>query len=355
MTIESIHEAYAGSLQFETGDDRLTNFLYFLYGKPPTFLISNLAVLRKNICPKVDDRFRDHDEDPDVFWQCKHQINYDKTERNLNKIPGTIVFRPEPSIYLLINDDFVYDCRECECYLYKEVFDLIDKIETTEKKASIEFVTGVSQNGINTTSREIKLVDHEDILSNYNDDLPDKELIDFLRSNDSGLVVLRGLPGTGKSFYIRSLINHLRDKKFVAMDVSDFGLITQNKVALTNFKERILIIEDCEELLKDRNRSHFNTSISALLNMTDGLFGDFLNFKIICTFNADLSSIDTALLRKGRIKVLYEFKELSQEKADALRKKLGKKGGTSNILCDIYNEDSTGVTDQKKQTKRIGF
>jgi ATP-dependent 26S proteasome regulatory subunit len=57
-----------------------------------------------------------------------------------------------------------------------------------------------------------------------------------------------------------------------------------------------------------------------ILNMSDGLLGDVLNLKFICTFNAPLKDIDKALLRKGRLVARYEFKDLSTEKANAIIK-----------------------------------
>ena len=157
-----------------------------------------------------------------------------------------------------------------------------------------------------------------------------------------------------KTFLIRALINYYSDKKFIYVGLEDFLSMIQAKKNYDTLKDKIIILEDCEELLKDRSRSAFTAGISNLLNMTDGLLGDSFNIKAICTFNADMSQIDKALTRKGRIKLMYELKPLTQDRADALRKKLGRAGGKSNTLCDIYNEDTVGVSDSIKST-RIGF
>ena len=107
-------------------------------------------------------------------------------------------------------------------------------------------------------------------------------------------------------------------------------------------------------LIKDRNNNYFAGQVSQLLNAADGIIGDCINAKIICTFNTRLNNIDKALVRKGRIKVNYEFGELTQDRADALRKRLNKVDGTSNVLCDILNSDSAGVQETSKPNK-IGF
>ena len=83
---------------------------------------------------------------------------------------------------------------------------------------------------------------------------------------------------------------------------------------LVQMEDSILVVEDAEELIsiRDGNRS---SNISWLLNLTDGLLGEALKIKVICTFNTPLKNIDEALLRKGRLIARYEFKELNIEKS----------------------------------------
>jgi ATP-dependent 26S proteasome regulatory subunit len=94
--------------------------------------------------------------------------------------------------------------------------------------------------------------------------------------------------------------------------------------------------------------------VSTLLQLTDGLFSDFLNIKIICTFNTNLDRIDKALLRKGRMIAKYNFTPLSPEKTAALAKKLGHEHVSGSMtLADIFSYDHQAFN---KPTKRsIGF
>lgn len=46
-------------------------------------------------------------------------------------------------------------------------------------------------------------------------------------------------------------------------------------------------------------------------------FGYISNVKFICTFNTSERNIDSALLREGRLRVMYEFKKLSLDKTRA--------------------------------------
>ena len=69
------------------------------------------------------------------------------------------------------------------------------------------------------------------------------------------------------------------------------------------------------------------------------MLGDSLKLKFICTFNTDLKNIDDAILRKGRLKVKYEFKDLKTNKVKKLFEKLGISLELAKPmpLCDVYN------------------
>ncbi len=105
----------------------------------------------------------------------------------------------------------------------------------------------------------------------------------------------------------------------------------------------ILIIEDAENIIRDRNDIKFDASqaVANLLNLSDGLLGDAMHMQIIATFNCDLGAIDKALLRKGRLIANYEFGKLDVNNAKILSEKLG--FGTEDIsipmtLAEIYNQ-----------------
>ncbi|CAF3347024.1 unnamed protein product, partial [Rotaria socialis] len=74
---------------------------------------------------------------------------------------------------------------------------------------------------------------------------------------------------------------------------------------------------------------------------SDGLLGDAMHQQIIATFNCDLTAVDPALLRKGRLIANYEFNKLDLESSKILSDKLG--FGTESVtepmtLAEIYNQ-----------------
>ena len=196
-----------------------------------------------------------------------------------------------------------------------------------------------------------------DLDLNYNDGFKeiDKLILSKLsEENGKGLVMLYGEPGTGKTSYVRRVINHV-DKRVLylppdmATELSNPGLVP----FLANLPNSILIIEDAENVLIKRSGQH-NQAISNILNLSDGLLGDCLNIQIIATFNVGISSIDSALLRKGRLLAKYEFKKLSEERVAKLTEKIGVKfSKNTGTLAEIYNCSELDFENSSK--KEIGF
>ena len=83
---------------------------------------------------------------------------------------------------------------------------------------------------------------------------------------------------------------------------------------------------------------------------------DIFNGKFICTFNADMRSIDEAILRKGRCYAKYTFGKLDKEKAKAMLKEKGIELDEYKdmTIADIYHYNDKSVESISKK-KRIGF
>ena len=187
-------------------------------------------------------------------------------------------------------------------------------------------------------------------LDNYNDDLPYDRMKDFCKADESGLMLFSGPAGTGKTTLIKKLIHDTR-VQFILLSAETLMHIDTSSFMQYLIKKgtnAVLVLEDCDTLLSSRDTTN-NNAISVLLNLSDGILGDALNLKFICTYNTDDSKIDSALLRKGRLKLKYIFKELSKEKVHKLNPKLNK----AMTLADLYNQEENDIN--SKKSKPIGF
>ena len=208
--------------------------------------------------------------------------------------------------------------------------------------------------GLETFKKTIKSFNLD--FDNYNTDLrkAHKELCTKLKEkNESGLYLLHGAPGTGKTTYIRSLIKAMPKKKFIYVPKYIVEQMADPSAIefIVSQEDSIFIIEDAEDIIQ-QSQTRTN-GVSNLLNFSDGLLGDIANINFILTFNTQLSNIDKALLRKGRLKYKYEFCELEDEVRDKLCKKLNLEYCKSNILADIYNSQDNNLN--KSVKKKIGF
>lgn len=198
--------------------------------------------------------------------------------------------------------------------------------------------------GLNYGEPFVKL--HEYIVSNLTDD-----------ERIKGLYLFHGFPGTGKSSYIRYLINFICKKKRViylspdfASSLTDAGFLT----FLLKYPNSVLVIEDGENILKKRNGAS-SQAVANLLNLSDGLLSDLLKIQVICTFNCDMRDIDEALLRKGRLVAKHEFKALEIDQAQDLLDSMNIdfKADKKMTLADIYNVSDLSF--EKGVSTKIGF
>jgi hypothetical protein len=227
------------------------------------------------------------------------------------------------------------------------------------RKGNVYMITGQGP-GMDITPFELPKCEL-DIENNYNEDFCDIDrVIKEALNNDhkNGLILLHGKYGTGKTYYIRHLMWAIENRDFIYMPNYLVNELSSPDFIpfIAKHKNSVLILEDCENILVSREQGNLNsTAISTMLSLGDGLLGDALSIKAICTFNADLKKIDDAILRKGRLIARYEFKELELHKAQNLLFNLGKDVVINKpmSLAEIYNIDEMSFEDQK--LKRVGF
>jgi hypothetical protein len=218
---------------------------------------------------------------------------------------------------------------------------LIAFVKKPKRTKEISFIVSSPTGGFTTKEIEVKKP-KIDFDMHYNSDF--KEIHETMIKNikkkgTKGLYLFHGLPGTGKSTYIKYLINS-QNKKVIFLSPKMASNL--DDVYLTDFlldnPNCILVIEDAEEIIMSRD-NHQNTRLSFLLNLTDGLLSESLGIQVIATFNTDLKNIDKALLRKGRLTSIYEFKALELSKTNYLLQKLGHgiQSTQEMVLADIFN------------------
>lgn len=175
----------------------------------------------------------------------------------------------------------------------------------------------------------------------------------YLESSDS-ILLLTGVPGTGKTTFIRSMIlendlnaNLTYDEKLIQTD--EFFLDFMDDETMD-----ILIIEDADRLLYDRDENE-NSILSKILNISDGIVKNVTKKIVFSTNITDIERIDPALIRPGRCYDVLDFRKLTSDEAKSAV-------AMKNLDREIANRDytlaelfSTNKRNQRFKSRKFGF
>ena len=254
---------------------------------------------------------------------------------------------------------FFYDIKNGE--LDEQVnFNEINKFAKNKKKANINLIKS-DMGHLDTEEYDLAVPDI-DLVLNYGKEF--KNVHDIMvkrlnKPNDKGIILLHGEPGTGKTSYIKYLTKLVKEKDILFIPPSMAEMLSEPSIIpfLMDHRNTILIIEDAERVISDRDGNGSAAGVSNLLNLTDGILGDCLNIQVIATFNMKRERIDQALLRKGRLIAEHKFEKLTLDETNKLLKHLKKDYVATEgmVLADIYNVDVEVHKSSNKKTNKIGF
>lgn len=175
--------------------------------------------------------------------------------------------------------------------------------------------------------------------------------------HDGGLILWHGLPGTGKTSAVRSLIAewlpwcdaHIitdPEKFFTSPDYlldvlgmpprPDFRQPLRSLDELAPRRWKVIVCEDADEYLRSDARERSGPALGRLLNLTDGLMGEGSRTLVLLTTNDQLGRIHPAVQRPGRCRASIEFPAMSATEAAAWCPPGVKASTTSMTLAELY-------------------
>lgn len=219
---------------------------------------------------------------------------------------------------------------------------------------------------------------------NYNDSTVDdfNYIVSNLKKKDPAgrLVVISGPPGTGKTYFIRGIINELdENSKIVLLPVRMVSILDSTQVMSliisnsidntedfqTGRRRRrkqninvVLVIEDADSILVEKSTDNVST-LSTILSYTDGLFGVISDMRVIVSTNINEEEFDKAILRPGRLLKKVDINFLEPQKANEVYERIS--GDVNNkpfiekiSLAEIYAA-TVGIEVNKQKSTKVGF
>ncbi len=312
------------------------------------------------------------------FERCTdyNTVSYNEKKKKFY-VPESCYFNREFELFILTDEDLSNDYdqfivesglnRVTEIFYNPKTTNNLEKIKKFMDKYLQKYISKEAKisllikEGNNLTFKNHKIKPlNINLKTMYNSDFTPvhNRILDELTNSNKGLVLLHGIPGSGKTNYIKWLTTQIPEKDFIFIPNNMIQVLTEPSFVnlLLDKKNSIIVLEDCENYIAERGMNHNNNDgVASILNITDGLLSDILECQFICTFNAKITEIDHALLRKGRLIAEYYFDKLNAESCNIYLKSVGI---TSEVnkeysLAEITHFNEEDFKSEKKN--HIGF
>lgn len=230
-----------------------------------------------------------------------------------------------------ITDDFVTFNREL--HIRNELYTSLTAVKDESEPISNVYTVSYKDGSWKTNPLRIGVISDVDYIANYNitvynkvlpvetgrDGLDPDALLGALKSDKSGIIIINGPVGTGKTRLVSHVLGEI--SKTTNQDILIMNTQTLTSLTYAEYGGHIGQFNDClivcEDAFSDTEDMKWDVPIGVVQELTDGITSESYKTKILFISNIETDKIPEGMLRPGRCLYYGYIDKLDHHKIDS--------------------------------------